>query len=92
MGLRRGVAVSLESSVDDVGALVVEVGHDWLRHGSVPRDVSGLSVSVSIYSPVVLMEDWLLSCLPLSVDIWDWSWLWGSSSQVPESQVWIVQE
>jgi len=74
--LRGAVAVSLEGSVDDASSHIYQVRHDWLIHGTIPLYVSWLSLSVSISSSVVLMEDWGLSCSPFSVSIWDRWVLW----------------
>lgn len=90
--LRSGVGVPLEGSVDDIGTLVDEVGHDWLVHGTVPWDISRLSSSVSVAYLVVLMEDWLLPGHPLSVSIWNWWVPWQHSADVPPVEIWVVQE
>lgn len=92
MGLGSSIAISLKCSVNNIGTLVQKVWHDWLRSRSVPSNVSGLSIPVSVYSSVVLMEHWVLSGLPLSVHVREGSCLWRSSSQVPDCQVRVVQE
>ena len=88
--LRRRVAVALECSVDDIGALVDEVGHDWLVHGTVPLDVSWSSVSISVDILVVPMIHWVLGRSPLAVRVGHWWVLWESSSQVPPKEIWVV--
>jgi hypothetical protein len=67
--LRGGVVVPLECSVDNLGAHVDHVGHNGLALRTVPRNISGLSVSVSVGGSVVLVEDRGLSGSPLSVSI-----------------------
>lgn len=86
------VAVSLESTIDDISTLIVEVWHHWLVHGAVPWHISWLSHSVSVAYLVVLMEDWLLPSHPLSVGIWNWWVPWKNSADIPPVEVWIVQE
>lgn len=90
--MRGRVTVSLEGSVDDVRALVDEVWHDWLVHGTVPWDVSWLSHSVSVDHLVVLVEDWGLPGSPLSVGIWHWRVSWENSAEIPPVEVWVVQQ
>ena len=69
--LRGGVVVPLECSVDNLGAHVHHVGHDGLALRAVPRNISGLSVSVSVGRSVILVEDRGLSGSPLSVGVGD---------------------
>ena len=88
--LRDRVAVSLESTIDDIGSRVHEVWHDWLVLGTVPWHVSGLSHSVPIAGPVVLMVYWVLPNSPLEMGIWNRWVLRKDSSQVPPKQVWVV--
>ena len=90
--LRRGVAVSLESTVDDIGALVDEIWHDWLIHGTIPWHVSRLSHSVSIAGTMVLVEDWRLSGAPLAMSIWNRRIARQYSCKIPPEQVWVVQK
>ena len=88
--LRNGVALSLEGTVGDVGAVVVHVWHDWLRHGAVPLHVAWLSEDVSPGGLVVLMVDWGLTSSPFSVCVGHWWVLWKHASHVPVEQVWVV--
>ena len=90
--LRCRVAVSLESTIDYIGALVVKIGHGGLVHWPVPWDISDLSGSVSVAGLVVLMEDWSLSGSPLSVGIWHWWVSWKHSGHVPPEEVWVVRQ
>ena len=89
--LRSGVAVLLESTIDNIGSLVDEVWHNWLVHWTIPWDISWLSHSVSVACLVVLMEDWVLSDSPFFVSIWNWRVSWKCSSIVPPEQIWVVQ-
>ena len=68
----RRVAVTLESSVYDVGAVVVHVWHDGLVLGPIPSNVAGLSEPVSVNVFVSHVEHWLLSRLPLTVSVRHW--------------------
>ena len=86
------VAVSLESTVDNIGSLIHKIWHNWLVHRSIPWYVSWLSHSVSVTGLVVLMEYWSLSGSPFLVVIWNWRVSWQNSSQIPPEQVWVVQE
>ena len=61
-------------------------------HRSVPRHISGLSEPVSVHVLVVLMEDGGLSHSPLSVGVLHRGVLRQNSCQVPEIQVWHVDE
>ena len=70
----------------------MEEWHDWLVHGSIPRNVSWLSESVSITSFMVLMVHWLLSISPLSMGIWHWWVLWQDSGKLHPEHVWVVEE
>lgn len=87
-----GVDVSLEGTVDNIGSHIDHVWHDWLVHRTIPRNVSWLSVSVSISGSVILMVDWGLSSSPFSVSIWARWVSWENLGQVPVEQVWIVHE
>ena len=90
--LRSGVDISLEGAVNDLGADVDHVGHDWLVLGSVPTNVSWLSVSVSVGCSMVLMENRGLSGSPLAVSVWN-RWVLGQNlSQVPPEEIWVVNE
>ena len=86
------VAVSLEGSVDDIGTGIDEIWHNWLILRAVPRNISWLSLPVSVARLVVLMEDWSLSRSPFSMSIWHWWVLWENSAQVPPEHVWVVEE
>ena len=88
MGSR--IAVALKSTVDDVGAVIVHVWHNWLIHAAVPRHVSGLSESVSVNILVSHVENWVLSCSPLAVGIGNRRILRQHSCHVPVKQVWVV--
>ena len=68
----RRVAVTLESSIYDVGAVVVHVWHDGLVLGPIPSNVAGLSEPVSVNVLVSHVEHWLLSRLPLTVSVRHW--------------------
>ena len=88
----NSVTVSLEGTVDNICADIVQVWHDWLVLTSIPRDISWLSESVSISGSMVLMVDWSLSCSPFSVSIWKRWVLWKNSGAGPVDQVWIVDK
>ena len=66
--------------------------HDRLVHGTVPRDVSWLSESVSVHILVVLMVDWSLSGSPFAVCIRYWRVLGEHSGGVPEEQIGIIDQ
>lgn len=86
------VTVSLEGTVDNICAYVVQVWHDWLVLTSIPSYISWLSESVSVGGSVVLMVDRGLSGSPLSVSIWE-RWVLGQhSSAGPVDQVWVVHQ
>ena len=86
------VAVSLENTVDNIRALIDKVRHDWLVVRAVPRNVSGLSGSVSVASLVVLVEDWSLSGPPLTVSIGHWWVSWQDSANIPPEKIWVVEK
>lgn len=88
--MRDRVAVSLESTIDDIGSSVHEVWHDWLVLGTVPRHISWLSESVPIAGPMVLMEHWVLPNSPLEVSVGHRRVLRENSSEVPPKEVWVV--
>jgi hypothetical protein len=88
--LGDGVAVALEGSVDDVGARVVEVGHDGLVLGAVPSDVAGLAVAVPVDVLVVHVEDGLLTSHPLAVGIGHRGVSGQHAGHVPVEQVGVV--
>jgi hypothetical protein len=90
--LRSGVVVPLECAVDDLRAHVDHVRHDGLVLGAVPRNISGLSVSVSVGRSVVLVVDRGLSGSPLSVSV-GLRWVSGKDlCQVPVEQVRVVDQ
>ena len=86
------VAVSLEGSVNNIGTGIDEIWHNWLILRSIPRNVSWLSLPVSVTGLVVLMEDWSLSGSPFSMGIWHWWVLWENSNHVPPEEIWVVEE
>ena len=90
--LRRGVAESLEGSVGHLGTMVVHEGHHRLVHGTIPLDVAWLSESVPVGVLVVLMVDWVLASLPLTVSIRNGRVSWQDTSQVPVEQVRVVSQ
>lgn len=67
-------------------------GHGRLVHGTVPRDVSWLSESVSVHILVVLMVDGVLSGSPFAVCIGYWRVLGHNSGSVPEEQIGVVDQ
>ena len=90
--LRNWVAVSFESSIDNIRSLIMKIWHDWLVHWAIPWDISNLSGSISVSTFMVLMENWSLSSSPLFVSIWNWWVSWKNSGQIPPEEVWIVQQ
>ena len=88
--MRYGVNIASESSIVDVGAVVVQIWHHWLTHGTIPLDVSWSSVPVSVDILVVLVEDWVLAGSPLAVCIWNWRVLWKNAAHCPVEEVWVV--
>ena len=72
--------------------MIDEVGHDRLRLGTIPRDVSRLSESVPIDSFVSLMIDGSLPSSPLSVGIRNWRVLGKSPAEIPPEEIWVVQQ
>jgi hypothetical protein len=90
--LGTGIDVSFEGSVDDICANINHVWHDWLVLGSIPGNVPRLSELVPVGIFMVLMIDGGLSCSPFSVGIWNGRVLWENPSDVPEEQVWVVDQ
>lgn len=90
--LWRRVRVSLEGTVDDVCALIDKVWHDWLTHGTIPRNISWLSESVPVASTMVLVEDWSLPGAPLTVSIWNRWVTRQNAGNIPPPEVWVVEE
>ena len=90
--LGASVDVTLEGSVVDIGAVIVQVGHDWLVLGTVPLNVARLAHSVPVHILVVLMIDGSLSCAPFAVCIGN-GWVLGEdTSDGPVEEVWVVDE
>lgn len=87
-----GVDIALECAIVDIGAVVVQVGHDWLILRTVPLNVARLAHSVPVHILVVLVIDWCLSCAPLSVRIGHGRVLGENTSDSPVEKVWIVDE
>lgn len=92
MALWVGVGLDLEGTVDDASTLVLEEGDNGLVHGSVPREVSGGSPSVSVASAVVEMVGWLLVVFPLLGQAVGWGESWHSGVEQEPVKVWIVTE
>lgn len=90
--LRSGIVVPLECSIDNLGAHVDHVGHNWLVLRAVPSNVSWLSVSVSVGGSVVLMVHRSLSGSPLSVSIGNGRVLGKNTSDCPVEQIWVVHK
>jgi len=90
--LRTSVDVSFKGSVDDICTNIYHVGHNWLVLGPIPRNVPRLSKLVPVGIFMVLMIDGGLSCSPFSVGIWNGRILRENPSNVPEEQVWIVDQ
>lgn len=88
--MRSRVAVALEGTVDNIGAVIVHVWHNWLIHAAVPRYVSWLSESVSVYILVSHVENWVLSCSPFTMSIRNRRILRKNSSYVPIKQIWVI--
>ena len=70
----------------------MEVGHNRLVHGSIPLDVSRLSVPVSVHVLVVLVEDGVLSSSPLSVAVRNRRVRGQDSSASPVEEIRVVSE
>lgn len=88
----HSIAVLLEGAVDDIRAKVHKVRHCGLRHGTVPRNISWLSLLVPVDCLVVLMEDGVLSHHPFSVGVLgDWQ-LRKNLLGDPVVQVGVVQQ
>jgi len=86
------VDVPLEGTVVDVGAVVVEVGHDRLVHATIPLHVARLSVAVPVHILVVLMEDRSLASAPLAVRIGHGRVLGQNTGDCPVEQVRVVDK
>lgn len=90
--LGASVNVTLEGTVVDIGAVIVQVGHDWLVLGTVPLNVARLAHSVPVHILVVLMIDGSLSCAPFAVCIGN-GWVLGEdASDGPVEEIWVVDE
>ena len=70
----------------------MHVGHDGLVHATVPLDVSGLAVSVSVHVLVVLMVHGVLASAPFTVCIRYWRVLGENASAVPEEKVGVIHQ
>lgn len=90
MGSR--VAVALESTVNDVGSVVVHVWHDWLVHAAVPRNVARLSEPVSVNVLVSHVENRVLTGPPLAMCIWHWWVLRQHAGHIPVEEIGVVSE
>jgi len=90
--LRTGVDVSFKGSINDICTNIYHVGHDRLVLGPIPGNISGLSKLVPVCIFMVLVIDGGLSCPPFSVSIWDRRVLRKDPGNVPEEQVWIVDQ
>lgn len=90
MALGVGVGLDLEGTVDDGGTLVSEEGKGGLVHGSVPREVSGGSESISVASGVVEMVGWLLPLSPVVGEGVGWWEGWHSGVEQEPVEVWVV--
>lgn len=88
--LRNCVDVSFESSINNVCTNIYHVRHNWLALSTIPRNIAGLSKSVSVCGLVILMVDWSLSSSPLSMSIRNGRILRKHSGKGPVEQVWIV--
>lgn len=92
MKLGSRVARSLESTVGNIGTVIEHVGHDRLVHGTVPRNVSGFTESVSVNILVVLMVDRGLSGSPFAVCVGNWRVLGQDTADIPEEEVGVVDQ
>ncbi len=90
--LGASVNVTLEGTVVDIGAMIVQVGHDWLVLGTVPLNVARLAHSVPVHILVVLMIDGCLSCAPFAVCIGNGRVLGEDTSDGPVEEVWVVDK
>ena len=88
--LGHGVAVPLEGTVDDIGAVVVHVRDHRLVHRAVPLHVARLSVTVSVHILVRKVEHGVLASSPFAVCIGHWRVLWKDASHRPVEQIGVV--
>jgi hypothetical protein len=88
--LGHGVAVPLEGTVDDIGAVVVHVRDHRLVHRAVPLHVARLSVTVSVHILVRKVEHGALASSPFAVCIWHWRVLWKHTRHRPVEQIGVV--
>lgn len=86
------VAVTLEGTVNDIGAGIDKVRHDGLILRAIPRDVARLSHAVSVASLMVLMEDRGLSGSPLAVSIGHRRVSRENTGDVPPEEVRVVEQ
>ena len=90
--LRNGVDVALEGTVVDIGAVIVQVWHDWLVLRTVPLNVARLPETVPVDVLVVLVIDRLLSSSPLSVRVGHGRVLGNHAKERPVEQIGVVQQ
>ena len=90
--LGRGVDVTLEGTVVDIGAVIVHEGHDRLVLGAVPLNVARLPETVPVDVLVVLMVDRGLSSSPLSVRIGHGRVLGDHAEHSPVVQIGVVEQ
>ncbi len=90
--LGNRVDVSLEGSVVNICAVVVEVGHDGLVHGAVPLNVPGASEAVPVDVLMVLMVHGSLSRAPLAMSVGSGGRLGQDTGHRPVEQVWVVDK
>lgn len=87
-----GVGVALEGTVGHDSTLVMQEGHGWHVHGTVPLHITWSTETVAIDSPVVLVENWSLHLSPLNVRIGSRRVLWQDSRSNPPKEVGVVQQ
>ena len=90
--LGNRVAVSLESTIENIGTVIVHEWDSWLVHGTVPLHVARASVTVSVNVLVRKMEHRVLASPPLTVCIRNWGVLGQDTSNVPVEQVRVVSK
>ena len=90
--LRRGIDVTLEGTVVDIGSIVVHERKHGLVHGTIPLDVTRLSVAVSVHILVVLMVDRSLTSSPLSVSIGNRRVLGENTAASPPEKIWVINQ
>ena len=90
--LGNSVDVTLEGSVVDVGAVIVDVRHGWLVLRAIPLNVAGKSVSVAVDVLVVLMVSGVLTHSPLTMSIGNGRILGEDASECPVEEIWVVDK